>query len=249
MLHCPGYSRLVSRSWSRLLLGLFFLLLTPLPGSAKQPIAFSHKLHATQNGIACQYCHLYARRSYSSGVPPVSTCIGCHGPNERKLARPDSAEVNKMRAYWSRSEPVPWMKVHDIPDYVRFPHKKHINADSSRFIEKAGSGCDLKSAPRSLECRLYQFRIGGDTRCESCHGPVSNMEFMQVIDDNFGGMGWCLKCHLQVKGAVARKRTGSTMAGWFHAKENDRQRELRIMLVNAKGHHNPNVSDCATCHY
>ena len=93
---------------------------------ANQPIAFSHKLHTVQNGIPCQYCHLYARRSFSSGVPPVSTCIGCHGPNEQKLVKPDSLEVKKMRDYWAKGEPIPWVKVHDIPDFVRFPHKVHI---------------------------------------------------------------------------------------------------------------------------
>ena len=125
---------------------------------AKQPIAFSHKLHTVQNGIPCQYCHLYARRSFSSGVPPVSTCIGCHGPNEQKLVKPDSLEVKKMRDYWAKGEPIPWVKVHDIPDFVRFPHKVHINADSNRFIEDAGGGCDIEKAPRSLECRLALFR-------------------------------------------------------------------------------------------
>ena len=110
---------------------------------AKQPIAFSHKLHTVQNGIPCQYCHLYARRSFSSGVPPVSTCVGCHGSNEQKLVKPDSLEVKKMRDYWAKGEPIPWVKVHDIPDFVRFPHKVHINADSNRFIEDAGGGCDL----------------------------------------------------------------------------------------------------------
>ena len=62
-----------------LILSAFFLALSFSTALAEeQPIAFSHKLHTVQNGIACQYCHLYARRSFSSGVPPVSTCIGCH---------------------------------------------------------------------------------------------------------------------------------------------------------------------------
>ena len=228
---------------------LGFLVLNFKAPESEQPIAFSHKLHASQNGIACQYCHLYARRSYSSGVPPVSTCVGCHGSNEMKLVKPESPEVNKMRDYWSKGEPIPWAKVHDIPDYVRFPHKKHINAESSRFVENAGTGCDLENDPRSLECRLMLFRGGGDGRCESCHGNVSQMEVVKVVDRSFGGMGWCMQCHLQVKGAVDRKRTGNTMAGWFNARELDQEREKLLHLVNKKGHHNPNMNDCYTCHY
>ena len=91
-----------------------------------QPIAISHKLHVSQNGVACQYCHLYARRSYSSGVPPVSTCVGCHGSNQMKLVQPNSPEVNKMRDYWEKGEPIPWAKVHDIPDYVRSVSYTHL---------------------------------------------------------------------------------------------------------------------------
>ena len=135
----------------------------------EQPIAFSHKLHTVQNGIPCQYCHLYARRSFSSGVPPVSTCIGCHGPQEQKLVKPESVEVNKMRDYWANNEPIPWVKIHDIADFVRFPHKAHINANSDRLLNDAGSGCDIENTPRSLECRLAHFKTGGDERCQSFH--------------------------------------------------------------------------------
>ena len=145
---------MVSRQFKlmSLILTSFLIVISFSEAPAKQPIAFSHKLHTVQNGIPCQYCHLYARRSFSSGVPPVSTCIGCHGSNENKLVKPDSTEVKKMRDYWSKGEPIPWVKVHDIPDFVRFPHKIHINADSNRFIDDAGGGCDLENAPRSLEC-------------------------------------------------------------------------------------------------
>jgi len=215
----------------------------------EQPIAFSHKLHTVQNGIPCQYCHLYARRSFSSGVPPVSTCIGCHGPHEQKLVKPESIEVNKIRDFWANDKPIPWVKIHDIPDFVRFPHKEHINADSNRLINDAGAGCDTEKAPRSLECKLALFRTGGDERCLSCHGNLRQMDVVKQVDDNFGKMGWCMECHLQVKGAKERKRTGSTLDGWYHAKEMDAKREVAIGLINEKGYHNPNMMDCYTCHY
>ena len=228
---------------------LFLALGSKKAYAEEQPIAFSHKLHTVQNGIACQYCHLYARRSFSSGVPPVSTCIGCHGPKEQKLVQPESAEVNKMRNYWANAEPIPWVKIHDVPDFVRFPHKEHINADSNRLVNDAGAGCDAEKAPRSLECKLAQFRTGGDERCLSCHGDLRQMDVVKQVDANFGKMGWCMECHLQVKGAKERKRTGSTLDGWYHAKEMDAKREVAIGLINEKGYHNPNLLDCYTCHY
>ena len=72
---------------------------------------------------------------------------------------------------------------------------------------------------------------------------------MYVVDNFFGKMGWCMECHLQVKGAKERKRTGSTLAGWIHAKENDIKREAAIGLVYDKGFHNRNTLDCLACHY
>ena len=70
-----------------------------------------------------------------------------------------------------------------------------------------------------------KFIQGGDNRCESCHGNVSQMEVVKVVDKNFGGMGWCMQCHLQIKGSVELKRAGSTFEGWFNAKNNDIKRE------------------------
>jgi hypothetical protein len=93
------------------------------------------------------------------------------------------------------------------------------------------------------------FRNGGDQRCQSCHGSVQEMEVAHVVDQNFGGMGWCMQCHLQVEGAIERKRAMSTMAGWNNAKENDARREAQAYLVNERNHHNPNMLDCYTCHY
>ena len=75
------------------------------------------------------------------------------------------------------------------------------------------------------------------------------MEVVKKVDANFGKMGWCMECHLQVKGAKERKRAGSTLEGWYNAKALDARRENSMMLVNKIGHHNPNMLDCFTCHY
>ncbi|RUM53905.1 MAG: menaquinol oxidoreductase [Methylococcus sp.] len=96
-----------------------------LPGtSPEQPIAFSHKIHAGKNKIPCMYCHIQARRSISAGVPSVSKCMGCH--NEVATERP---QIRKLINYWKNKEPIPWIKVHDLPDFVHFTHKRHVLAD------------------------------------------------------------------------------------------------------------------------
>jgi predicted CXXCH cytochrome family protein len=94
------------------------------PGtSPEQPIAFSHKVHAGDNKIPCMYCHTQARRSISAGVPSVGKCVGCH--NEVAANRP---QIRKLMNYWDNKEPIAWIKVHDLPDFVHFTHKRHVLA-------------------------------------------------------------------------------------------------------------------------
>lgn len=94
------------------------------PGtSPEQPIAFSHRVHAGEYEIPCMYCHTQARRSISAGVPSVSKCVGCH--NEVATEKP---QIRKLMNYWQNQEPIPWIKVHDLPDFVHFTHKRHVLA-------------------------------------------------------------------------------------------------------------------------
>lgn len=94
------------------------------PGtSPEQPINFSHRIHAGDNEIPCLYCHVQARRSISAGVPSVNKCMGCH--NE---VVPDRPQIVLLANYFATKEPIPWIKVHDLPDFVHFTHKRHVAA-------------------------------------------------------------------------------------------------------------------------
>ena len=86
------------------------------PGTRpQQPIQFSHRIHAGENEIPCLYCHVQARRSPSAGVPSITKCMGCH--NEVAADRP---QVRLLATYWQTGETLPWVKVHDLPDFVHF---------------------------------------------------------------------------------------------------------------------------------
>lgn len=89
--------------------------------SPVQPINFSHRIHATDNEIPCLYCHSAAERTPSAGVPSVAKCMGCH-----KAIAVDKPEILKLADYWERQEPIPWIKVYDVPDFVVFTHKRHV---------------------------------------------------------------------------------------------------------------------------
>ena len=90
----------------------------------EQPIPFSHLVHAGDNGIDCQYCHTYARRSEMAGIPSVSTCMNCH--RNLKTEAPLIVEVTR---YFEEEKPLEWTRVYDLPDHVWFSHKRHIAKD------------------------------------------------------------------------------------------------------------------------
>lgn len=94
-----------------------------------QPIAFSHKVHAGENGLDCQFCHAYARRSPVAGIPSLQRCAGCHRPmvaSKREAAKP---EVQKLLDFSDKKEPIPWVRVYDLPDHVYFSHRTHVHAE------------------------------------------------------------------------------------------------------------------------
>lgn len=91
-----------------------------------QPIPFSHRVHAGQHKIPCEYCHAYARRSDFAGVPPVERCAGCHGSMNWR-------EIQPVFRAWTDPHKSPfeirWNRVYVLPSFVRFSHRIHIHAD------------------------------------------------------------------------------------------------------------------------
>lgn len=86
-----------------------------------QPIPFSHKLHAGQRQISCQYCHVGVDKGKVAMVPAVATCMNCH-----TVVKTDSPHIQKLTKYWKEGKEVPWIKVHDLPDHVNFNHSAHV---------------------------------------------------------------------------------------------------------------------------
>ena len=86
-----------------------------------QPIAFSHTQHVAEVGLDCQMCHVYSRRGPVAGIPSVETCAGCH---EQVLS--DRPQIQKVLEFWENKEAIPWVRVHDLPDFTRFSHKRHV---------------------------------------------------------------------------------------------------------------------------
>lgn len=107
-----------------ILLGASGLYLqTPRKHAPQQPIAYSHKLHAGDLQINCLFCHDGARRSAIAGVPSVQRCMGCHNAIEK-----DTPELQKLKAAWDEKKPIEWIRVHKLPEFTRFNHKRHVAA-------------------------------------------------------------------------------------------------------------------------
>lgn len=98
----------------------------PSTWAPTQPIAFSHKLHAGDNNINCQYCHTYARRSEIAGIPSVKKCMNCH---QRMLKKVNTEKIQQLVSFYKNKEPIPWIRIYDLPDHVWFSHKRHIARD------------------------------------------------------------------------------------------------------------------------
>jgi Cytochrome c7 and related cytochrome c len=91
--------------------------------SPVQPVAFRHTIHVDTLKMNCLYCHFSANKSFDPGLPAVGTCMGCH-----TVVATGKPEIHKLAAYWNKKEAVPWVRIHKLPEYVHFPHMRHVNA-------------------------------------------------------------------------------------------------------------------------
>jgi hypothetical protein len=138
----------------------------------EQPIAFPHPVHVQRLGMNCLYCHYSANKSPDPGLPAVSTCMGCHmiiGPQRPQSdvgpAR-TSAELQKLQRYADLAgggrgaQPIPWVRIHKVPDYVNFPHMRHVNA---------GVTCQACHGDIQNMNRVYQYSSLNMGWCVRCH--------------------------------------------------------------------------------
>lgn len=156
-----------------------------------QPIHYSHKIHAGDNKIECKYCHSSARVSKHSGIPSLNVCMNCHksiyeykgnpeGPSAEDIANGYTnefytGEIKKLykavgwdeenQKYTGESQPVEWVRIHNLPDFAYFNHSQHVEV--------------------------------GKIECQTCHGPVEEMEVMYQYSPLT--MGWCINCHRETE--------------------------------------------------
>lgn len=192
-----------------------------------QPIAFSHKVHAGQNKIDCNYCHSSARHSKHSGIPSTNVCMNCHKyvdgseivnaeTGELKYGGERSPEIAKIYAAigWDveklayvegyEQKPVEWVRIHNLPDLAYFNHAQHVSA--------------------------------GQVECQTCHGPVEEMD--EVYQYSELTMGWCINCHRETEVKI-----GNGYYDGYHDKIKEKYHTDKITVDKIGG------LECGKCHY
>lgn len=149
--------------------------LVEVPGAPRQPIFFSHLIHAGSFQIDCQFCHADARRSKYAGLPSVERCLGCH----KVIGAQDNPEIAKIQDYAARGEPIPWVRVFKVPEFTYFPHKPHV---------RAGVTCQSCHGP------IEQMRVVGARTGPRLLNDLANLIGLNP-DPPPLSMGWCVDCH------------------------------------------------------
>ncbi|WP_097046498.1 cytochrome c3 family protein [Flagellimonas pacifica] len=196
-----------------------------------QPIHYSHKIHAGDNKIECKYCHSSARVSKTSGIPSLNVCMNCHksiyeykgnpeGPSAEDIANGYTnefytGEIKKLykavgwdeenQKYTGETQPVAWVRVHNLPDFAYFNHSQHVS-------------------------------VAG-IECQTCHGPVEEMEIMEQFAPLT--MGWCINCHRETN----VKMEGNEYYEAIHAELSKKYgvEELTAAMMGGL--------ECGKCHY
>ncbi|MFA8341755.1 MAG: cytochrome c3 family protein [Rhodothermaceae bacterium] len=154
----------------------------------EQPINYSHKLHAGDMKIDCQYCHTGVEKGRHALVPSVSICMNCH-----TVAKTDSPEIIKLTEYYNKGIPVPWKRIHKVPDYAYFNHSVHVN----KGIDCADCHGDIRRMEKVSQVKGWTM-----TACLDCHRNPEKIIKSELSLANIGdiskmkkGPENCWACH------------------------------------------------------
>ncbi|NNE75868.1 MAG: cytochrome C, partial [Pricia sp.] len=190
-----------------------------------QPIHYSHRIHAGENKIECKYCHSSARVSKHSGIPSLNVCMNCHksiyqvadetlAEGKQEYGVDYNNEIKKLYAavgwdeenqrYTGDSQPVEWIRIHNLPDFAYFNHSQHVSV--------AGIECQQCHGPVEEMEIMYQYssltmgwcinchretniKIEGNEYYEKIHAELSKKYGVnQLTAAQMGGLE-CGKCH------------------------------------------------------
>jgi len=169
----------------------------------KQPIAFSHQLHAGQYEIECQYCHTGVDIGKSANIPSANICMNCHTHIQNVGGKEGiSTEIQKIYNAVDNNQPIEWVRIHNLPDLAYFNHSQHVAV--------GGLECQTCHGPIEEMEVVYQHSSLTMGWCIDCHrqtdinsaGNAYYDKLVQLHSDSknslkvkdIGGLE-CAKCH------------------------------------------------------
>ena len=126
----------------------------PMPGPV-QPIPFSHKQHAGMMKLPCEFCHVPSRSGETLSIPRAKFCMQCH----QTMATKDPG-VQKLANYAESNNPIPWVRVYELPSFVSFSHKTHL---------AQGIPCQQCHGPVADRVQLFKETDISMAGCVNCH--------------------------------------------------------------------------------
>ena len=188
-----------------------------------QPIHYSHRIHAGSNKIDCKYCHSSARVSKHSGIPSLNVCMNCHkiiAEVSDTTATPEyskqfyDGEIKKLykavgwdvttQKYTGKTEPVKWVRIHNLPDFVYFNHAQHVTVAKIECQKCHGPvqtyEIQKQFAPLTMgwciNChRETEVKMEGNAYYDKIHSELSKKYGVDKLTAaQMGGLE-CGKCH------------------------------------------------------
>ncbi len=121
----------------------------------EQPVPFSHKHHAGDDGLDCRFCHASVETTPFAGLPDTATCMGCHSQIWK-----NATVLEPVRESFQTGEPIHWNRVDDLPDFVFFNHSIHIHQ---------GIGCSTCHGRVDQMPLTYKVNTLRMNWCVNCH--------------------------------------------------------------------------------
>ena len=146
-----------------------------------QPIHYSHKIHSGANQIECKYCHSSARVSKHSGIPSLNVCMNCH-KNIAEYAGEEDLENGYTKDFYTK-------EIKKLYDAVGWDEENQAYTGNTKPVKWVR----IHNLPDFVYFNHAQHVQVGGIECQTCHGPVEEMEVM--YQHSSLTMGWCINCH------------------------------------------------------
>ena len=145
-----------------------------------QPIHFSHKIHAGDNKIDCKFCHSSARVSKTSGIPSLNICMNCH------KSIYEVAETTATTEYSKEFYDGEIKKLYAAVGWDDVNQEYTGDTQPVKWVR-------IHNLPDFAYFNHSQHVSVAGIECQTCHGPVEEMEIMYQHESLT--MGWCINCH------------------------------------------------------